>query len=313
MSTEAVYWLATQGAHVETPSSKAIGAERVWRVLQNLAAHADETTGELWVSDRTQEKETGIPRRLIREARVLLEQAGLLTDTGKTRTKGVKVLCLHLPGYAWRGPVNNRARGQVSGQASGQASGQDSLPQTEQNRITPQPPTHERRRQRENPTQGGGMEWGELHEQVLSGCLERERKNTRPSDWNARVQRKVAQDYRPIVAEALLEQPNAGAQTLVAWCYATRNGQTPAAPARTPAQDCETCNGQGVTWGESHQDEQGNWVSPGPAPCPTCTQGPTRKRVSLERSPNTDTPGPGGPADPRSAVVRELPRIGRAV
>jgi hypothetical protein len=144
MSHEALLHINTYP--IELPSSKVIGAHGVWRVFSNLASHASNDKGLVWVSDRTQEKETGIHRRNIREARILFEQQGILVDTCSRKQKGVKVFQLVIPGFQFAsglaitpteqqvsGQVSGLASGQVSGLASGQVSGLAITPQTEQN------------------------------------------------------------------------------------------------------------------------------------------------------------------------------------
>ena len=62
------------------PSNKQVGLDRVWRVFSNLVSHASKDELLVWVSDLTQETETGLDRRTIRTARILLEEQGLLVD-----------------------------------------------------------------------------------------------------------------------------------------------------------------------------------------------------------------------------------------
>ena len=128
------------------PSNKVIGAHAVWRVFSNLASHASNDKGLVWVSDRTQEDETGLLRRNIREARILLEQQGILVDTCSRKQKNAKVWQLVIPGFQFGSglditPTEQQTSGLGSGLASGLgsglgrgiASGLDITPQTEQN------------------------------------------------------------------------------------------------------------------------------------------------------------------------------------
>jgi hypothetical protein len=97
MSHDALLFINTQP--IEMPSNKVIGAHAVWRVFSNLASHASNDKGLVWVSDRTQEDETGLLRRNIREARILLEQQGILVDTCSRKQKNAKVWQLVIPGF----------------------------------------------------------------------------------------------------------------------------------------------------------------------------------------------------------------------
>ena len=124
------------------PSNKVIGAHAVWRVFSNLASHASNDKGLVWVSDRTQEDETGLLRRNIREARILLEQQGILVDTCLRKQKNAKVWQLVIPGFQFGSglditPTEQQTSGLGSGLGSGLVSGLASglgiTPQTEQN------------------------------------------------------------------------------------------------------------------------------------------------------------------------------------
>ena len=125
---------------IDLPSNKVIGEQAAWHVYSNLVAHASNDKGLVWVSDRTQENETGLPRRNIREARKLFEEQGLLVDTGKRKEKGVKVFQLVIPGFQFSSglditPTEQQTSGLDSGLASGLASGLDITPQTEHKKI----------------------------------------------------------------------------------------------------------------------------------------------------------------------------------
>jgi hypothetical protein len=137
---------------IELPSNKVIGEQAAWHVFSNLVAHASNDKGLVWVSDRTQENETGLLRRNIREARKLFEEQGLLVDTGKRKEKGVKVFQLVIPGFQFSsglditpteqqtsglgsGLASGLGSGLASGLGSGLASGLDITPQTEHKEI----------------------------------------------------------------------------------------------------------------------------------------------------------------------------------
>ena len=127
------------------PTSRQVGEQTVWRVFSQLVSYASSDQLLVWVSDRTQEKNTGIPRRSVRSARVLLLESGLMLDTGTVKQKGVKVYQMKIPGYEFAptlptepfnsglasGLASGRASGRASGLASGLASGSADLPQTE--------------------------------------------------------------------------------------------------------------------------------------------------------------------------------------
>lgn len=318
MSRHLVEWLLKNP--IDLPPVENVGADRAWRVLMGLADHAHEDTGRVWVSDRTQEKETGLERRgIIQPVRQALEQAGWLVDTGKRGAKGVKVFELVVPGYARpvasgegdlaTKSVDKRASGEASGEASGVGSGEGDLAQTELNRTTPLPPTNEPKRERDKTPRGGGKEWGERHEQVLAGCLAREDMSRDKGGLRAHL----AKLYRPIVTEVLRDYPGRNNETLVGMCVAKRKGEpeTHASTTHAPRPDCQECKGRGVIHQDAVLTDQG-WEAQPPVPCPVCapqdTQEPTRERVSAERGTNTDTPTPGATAEPRSDLVGDLTR-----
>ena len=112
MSHDALLFINTHP--IDMPSNRVIGAHGVWRVYSNLASHASNDNGLVWVSDRTQEIEIGMHRRNIAQARILLEQQGLLLATTSRKQKGVRVWQLVIPGFQF-------------------VSGLDITPQTEQN------------------------------------------------------------------------------------------------------------------------------------------------------------------------------------
>ena len=227
MSRHLVEWLLQHP--IELPEIENVGADRAWRVLLGLADHANESTGAVWVSDRTQERETGLERRgIIQPVRLALQQAGWLVDTGKRGAKGVKHYELIVPGYerpvfSGEGDLAtktvNKSR---SGEASGEASGEGDLAQTEQNRTPPPNPPQGARSRHDQ----GGHERGQEYDQLLADCLGREKKETR--DYGPGLVRRWVKDYDPIVIRALKERP---ATDLVTWCYNLRNGLS--APATT--------------------------------------------------------------------------------
>jgi hypothetical protein len=239
MSRHLVEWLLQHP--IELPEVENVGADRAWRVLLGLADHANESTGAVWVSDRTQERETGLERRgIIQPVRLALQQAGWLVDTGKRGAKGVKHYELIVPGYdrpvvSGEGDlatktVGKSVSGEASGVGSGVGSGEGDLAQTEQNR-TPPP----------NPPQG---EWGQEHDHLLANCLGREKNKT--PNYGAGLVRNWHRDYRPIVTRALKERPTTD---LVGWCYQVRNGEapTPATTVKSTQGDkydptCTTCD-----------------------------------------------------------------------
>ena len=124
------------------PSNKQVGRDRVWRVFSNLVSHASKDELLVWVSDLTQETETGLDRRTIRTARILLEEQGLLVDMQRKETYGAKVFQVVIPKFQDAVQVHSRrdtpppkqdASRRASRRASGRASGRDTPPQTEQN------------------------------------------------------------------------------------------------------------------------------------------------------------------------------------
>ena len=182
------------------PSNRTIGEQAVWRVFSNLASHASNDLGLVWVSDRTQEAETGLNRRSVRAARTLLEQQGTLIDTYSRKQKGVKVFQLVIPGFDFGSglvitPTEQRSSGQVSGQVSGHASGQVSgqasglviTPQTEQNL---------------NKTQA---EVEALLQLVVDRQLAHE--TWRTNTTKEKYKEKVRTQFQPVCEKALLQFP----------------------------------------------------------------------------------------------------------
>ena len=175
------------------PSNKVIGAHAVWRVFSNLASHASNDKGLVWVSDRTQEDETGLLRRNIREARILLEQQGILVDTCSRKQKNAKVWQLVIPGFQFGSglditPTEQQASGLGSGLVSGLASGLDITPQTEQNL---------------NKTQ--------LQEEILFDLVVDRQlafETWRTNTTKEKHKEKVRAQFMPVCAKALRQFPN---------------------------------------------------------------------------------------------------------
>lgn len=136
--------------YLKMPTNRQVGEQTVWRVFSQLVSYASSDAGLVWVSDRTQAEFTGIPRRSVRSARLLLLEAGLLLDTGTVKQKGVKVYQIKIPNYEFApslptepfasglgsGRASGRASGLGSGRASGLGSGEADLPKTELNQNT---------------------------------------------------------------------------------------------------------------------------------------------------------------------------------
>ena len=248
MSRHLVEWLLQHP--IELPEIENVGADRAWRVLLGLADHANESTGAVWVSDRTQERETGLERRgIIQPVRLALQQAGWLVDTGKRGAKGVKHYELIVPGYdrpvvSGEGDlatktVRKSVSGEASGEASGVGSGEGDLAQTEQNRTPPPNPPQGARSQHDQ----GGQEWGQEHDQLLADYLGREKEKT--TKYGAGLVQKWLTEYKPIVRRALKERPTTD---LVTWGYNLRNGlSTPATTVKRTQGDkydpnCTECD-----------------------------------------------------------------------
>ena len=276
MSRHLVEWLLQHP--IELPEVENVGADRAWRVLLGLADHANESTGAVWVSDRTQERETGLERRgIIQPVRLALQQAGWLVDTGKRGAKGVKHYELIVPGYdrpvvSGEGDlatktVRKSVSGEASGEASGVGSGEGDLAQTEQNRTPPPNPPQGARSQHDQ----GGQEWGQEHDQLLADYLGREKENT--TKYGAGLVQKWLTEYKPIVRRALKERPTTD---LVTWGYNLRNGLTAPAttvrdhPIHKAQPDCPDCEGRGY------------FYNPDPPPgMPTTELCPCTERTTL--------------------------------
>ena len=244
MSSETLYWVATNGrtVYANVPTSRQVGRHFICRVIENLALHAEETTGKVWISDRAQENELGEERRDIRNARELLVSEGWLTDTGETRNRS-KVWKLSLPGYTWA-TINTPASGRANGRANGRGVGRDNPPLTEQNRNTPLTPQRGDRSEREE-TPGGE---GSKNAQVLAGCIERERRTMQ--NPGAGVHAKWRKEYAPIIRQELERDPEGQINALVDRCYDLRNGKATSPTSHAPAYeggapDCPHCEGKG--------------------------------------------------------------------
>ena len=192
------------------PSNRVIGAHGVWRVFSNLASHASNDNGLVWVSDRTQEIEIGMHRRNIAQARILLEQKGILVATTSRKQKGVRVWQLVIPGFQFVSglditPTEQQASGQASGLGSGLGSGLaswlDITPQTEQNL---------------NKTQ---QESEALFDLVVDRQLHFE--NWRTHTTKEKHKAKVQAQFLPVCAKALRQYPGGHNDPLVAsWVLA---------------------------------------------------------------------------------------------
>lgn len=316
MSRHLVEWLLRNP--IDLPYVENVGADRAWRVLIGLADYADETTGRMWASDRTQERHTGLERRgVIQPVRKALEREGWLVDTGKRGARGVKLYELRVPNYerpiaSGEGDhatenVDKSGSGVASGVASGVGSGEGDHAQTEQNRKTPLPPNTDTRSEQTKTQRGGGKEWGQEHDELLARVLDREDyRNDRGG-----LRKHYAKVHRPIVASAI-SQGIEGDR--VAWCLAQRSGasvaHTPSLPKPpTGSPDCEHgCDG-GIHW---LRDEAGIQTprkcvcEGGTYPPHETTHETTTKRVGTGRGTNTHIPSGGGSADTQSDLVRQL-------
>lgn len=257
MSRHLVEWLLRNP--IDLPPIENVGTDRAWRVLMGLADHAHETTGLMWASDRTQEKETGLERRgVIQPVRQGLEAAGWLVDTGKRGAKGVKVFELVIPGYvrpvsSGEGDLATKTprktpSGVVSGVGSGVGSGEGDLAQTEQNRNTPLTPLTGQAPRTDSAPGGGSF---------ISDCLERcvtwEQENYR-GQAGVPLLKMWRREYAQIVTgEALAQNGLADLDSVVSWATSKRHGKDTAPRTVAPTvsetyqgdPDCPHCHGQG--------------------------------------------------------------------
>lgn len=316
MSRHLVEWLLRNP--IDLPEVENVGTDRAWRVLIGLADYADETTGRMWASDRTQERHTGLERRgVIQPVRKALEREGWLVDTGKRGARGVKLYELRIPNYerpiaSGEGDlatenVDKSVSGVASGEASGVGSGEGDHAQTEQNRKTPLPPNTDPRSEQTKTQRGVGKEWGQEHDELLARVLDREDYRNDRGGLRAHY----AKGYRAIVATAI-SQGIEGDR--VAWCLAQRSGASPT-PSRllpdppTGKPDCPYGCDRGIHW---LRDEAGIATSRkchcegGTYPPQEATQDTTTKRVVADLGANTHIPSGGGSADTQSDLVRQL-------
>ena len=211
---------------MDMPKNRTVGEHFVWRVFSNLAAHASNDKGHVWVSDRTQEIETGLNRRSIRAARTLLEQNGTLVDTGKRKEKGVKVFELVIPGFQFASglgitPTEQQASGLVSGLVSGQGSGLGSgqgSGQVSGLGITPQTEQNLNKTYMDKNSSDFDAE-AVLFDLVVDRQLHYE--NWRTHTTKEKHKAKVQAQFLPICAKALRQYPGGHNDTLVAsWVLA---------------------------------------------------------------------------------------------
>ena len=323
MSRHLVEWLLVNP--IDLPPVENVGTDRAWRVLMALANRADETTGRMYASDRTQERDTGLNRRgVIQPVRQVLEQAGWLVDTGKRQARGVKVYELVVPGYcrptsSGEGDlatktVDNQVSGEASGSGSGLGSGEGDLAQTEQNRTTPLTPQKGERRKRP----AGEKELSTEGSELLTQLLDSEDYSGARSVTAVRATKR--REYLPIVQAWERERPNADPVT---WCRAQLRGYAPKPVQHhtdqlpTGSPDCpHGCEGQGF-----HQFYDSEVMHQVTRKC-VCAGGTyslidthqaTTERVSADKASNTYIPAPGAQADPQSDPVQELSRQLRAV
>jgi hypothetical protein len=302
MSSETLYWVATNGrtVYANVPTSRQVGRQFLCRVIENLALHAEESTGLVWISDRAQESELGEDRRDIRNARELLVSEGWLTDTGETRNRA-KVWKLSLPGYTWA-TQNTPVSGRANGRANGRGVGRDNPPLTEQNRTTPLTPQREHKSEREQ-TPGGE---GSKSDEVLAGCVERERITT--PNARAGLVNHWRKEYRPLVSQALERDPDGQVSDLAQRCYNLRNGLATSPTSHAPAYeggtpDCHHCNGAGYGL---VRDTQGIATS---RKC-VCVGGTYEGETTLaDLTPSQPSPTSHADIDPVKELRRQLRRV----
>ena len=251
MSYQAVdYLLANPIALPVVPN---VGEDRVHRVLVSLAWHAHQIGGLVYVSDRTQERETGLNRRaVIQPVRAVLEAEGWLVPTGRRRAKGTIEYALHIPGFTFdpSSGSGDLATNTSSGSGSGSGSGSAGLAQTEQNQT--EPPLTPQRELTQNPPQGGK----EQRDQVVAWCIQAERNAwTRLDPVGDPLVRKWAREYTQLAHQAMKENPGASVEALGRICVQQRNPHAaPKQPQPQPNRDCPRCSGQGWYLGSYDPD-----------------------------------------------------------
>ena len=323
MSRHLVEWLLRNP--VPLPEVQNVGEDRTWRVLMSLADYATEDTGLMWASDRSQEKDTGLNRRsAIQPVRKVLEEAGWLIDTGKTKSKGVKVFELVVPGYTR--PLTSGSAvlatekvaiapsGSASGSGSGSGSGSAGLAQTKQNRTSLSV------NQKDSESQDADKQRREIERLVIE--FETTTEQRKGNEVGVPYQQHWRKEYRPIIAEALLLPEGKTTKELAEWSYQQRHGKTAPRIAQAPkpkAQDCDnactlyTGADDPLDKKQAYWDEEvRQWFA-----CPNCnpepTQAVTTKRVTTNQSSNTHIPTPSASADPQLArqVIKDLSRTFR--
>lgn len=325
MSRHLVEWLLKNP--IPLPEVENVGEDRAWRVLMSLADYAEEESGLMWASDRSQEKDSGLNRRsAIQPVRKALEDAGWLLNTGKIKSKGVKVYELVVPGYVR--PVSSGSAdlatktveklpsGSASGSGSGSGSGSAGLAQTKQNRTSLSV------NRKDSESDDAEAKRREIEKIVIS--LETLAEQAKGKEVGLSYQQHWRKEYRPIIAEALQLPEGQTPKQLAEWAYQQRHGKPAPRTASVPtpkAQECDNAckpyvgaddplDGLQAYWHEQGDDRR--WIA-----CPHCnpatTQAPTSKRVSTGQVTNTHIPQASGSADPQSSrqVIKDLSRTFR--
>jgi hypothetical protein len=140
-------------------------------------------------------------------------------------------------------------------------------------------PLPERERETENPpsnfSQSDQAGKKGRAKELVRACVEQDLSNRPPAEpVGDALKRKLAKTYEPIVSAALEEYPGATGSDLVSYCVTKRRGEPVSRALVTAlkgnqAQECQQCNGGGVTF-ETAPDSEG--VSrTRVVPCSSCT------------------------------------------
>lgn len=279
---------------VDLKATKRAGAMAQRLVLAALCAHAD-SSGCAWPSQSRIAEREQMSRQTVQDSLTALEEQGHIQRVNPQAKRGALIRWRVLP-VVLADLFAREPDGQVDGQVDGLV---DGLARHEGEEEVNNPPTPRKvtRSQQADRPRGRGKEWGDRHEAVFALVSERERTRTR-GEVGPGLVKHWRRDYEQPIRDALVENPGRSDDDIARHLVSLRYGSSPPpAPAPQPQANCPTCQGRGW-WGEKTPTGTQHHT------CDCATDEGTPKRVTAERAPNTDSPAPPAPADPRSGLRR---------